>query len=273
MECNQSILETKCLELRRQIIETAHKTSAGAHYGGSLSMVEILVALYEKANVSADEHRDRVILSKGHGALALYCILQQKGLLTEQELDAFEQNGAPLFAHAKRDVTKGIEFSGGSLSLGASFAIGVAVACRERALDNRIYVILGDGECNEGLVWESVMAAANYGLSNVTFIVDRNRIQSDGAVDEVMKTESLSAKFEAFGCKTMEVDGHDVVALMDALEQSAIRSQYLEGKPIAIIANTIKGKGVSFMENNVQWHHATISEKQYQQAMEELNRG
>ena len=229
-------------------------------------MVEILVALYEKANISADEHRDRVILSKGHGALALYCILQQKGLLTEQELSEFEQSGAPLFAHAKRDVTKGVEFSGGSLSLGASFAIGVALACREKALGNRIYVILGDGECNEGLVWESVMAAANYGLNNITFIVDRNRIQSDGAVDEVMKTDSLAAKFEAFGCKTIEVDGHDVKALLDALDVA-------DDKPIAIIANTIKGKGVSFMEHNVQWHHATISEKQYQQAMEELNRG
>lgn len=266
-ECNKSILEAKCLELRCQIIETAHKTSAGAHFGGSMSIVGILVALYEKVHISPDEHRDRVILSKGHGALALYCILQQKGLLTEQELDAFEQNGAVLFAHAKRDVTKGIEFSGGSLSLGVSFAIGVALACREKALGNRIYVILGDGECNEGLVWESVMAAANYRLSNITFIVDRNRLQSDGAVEEVMRTESLAAKFEAFGCKTVEVDGHDVEALLGTLEVTD------EEKPIAIIADTIKGKGVSFMENVAQWHHSTMSEKQYQQAMEELNRG
>lgn len=266
-ECNKSILEAKCLELRRQIIETAHKTSAGAHFGGSLSMVEILVALYEKAHISPDEHRDRVILSKGHGALALYCVLKQQGLLKEQELDSFEHNGATLFAHAKRDVTKGIEFSGGSLSLGVSFAIGVALACREKVLNNRIYVILGDGECNEGLVWESVMAAANYGLNNITFIVDRNRIQSDGAVEDVMKTDSLAAKFEAFGCKTIEVDGHDVKVLMEALCVTD------EVKPMAIIANTIKGKGVSFMENNVRWHHTTMSEKQYQQAMEELNRG
>ena len=265
--CNKPILEAKCLELRRQIIETAHKTSAGAHYGGSLSMVEILVALYEKANISQDEYRDRVILSKGHGALALYCVLKQKGLLTEQELDAFEQNGAVLFAHAKRDVTKGIEFSGGSLSLGVSFAVGVALACREKELENRIYVIIGDGECNEGLVWESVMAAANCGLNNITFIVDRNKLQSDGAVDEVMRTESLAAKFAAFGCKTIEVDGHDVEAILSALEVTDKKM------PIAIIADTIKGKGISFMENVAQWHHSTMSEKQYIQAMEELNRG
>lgn len=265
--CDVQILKDKCLAIRRQIIKTAHRSTAGAHYGGSLSLVEILIALYEKANISPDEHRDRVILSKGHGALALYCVLQQHGLIIEDELNDFQQNDAPLFAHAKREISKGIEFSGGSLSLGASFAIGVALACREKALGNRIYVILGDGECNEGLVWESVMAAANYGLNNITYIVDRNRIQSDGLVDEVMKTDSLAAKFEAFGCMAIEVDGHDVEVLLDARDITD------EEKPMAIIANTIKGKGVSFMENNVLWHKTNISEEQYQQAIENLSRG
>lgn len=266
VECNNSILNEQCLALRKSIIETAHQTSAGAHFGGSLSMVEILVALYNKVNISADEHRDRVILSKGHGALALYCVLKQKGILTEEDLLSFEQNGTEFFAHAKRNPAKGIEFSGGSLSLGVSFAVGVALACREKQLNNHIYVILGDGECNEGLVWESVMSAANYGLNNMTFIIDRNRMQSDGSVDEVMKTDNLADKMKAFGCETIEVEGHDVDALMRALDVTS-------DKPIAIIANTVKGKGVSFMENVAQWHHASMSEKQYQQAIEEVCHG
>lgn len=265
-ECNRSILKEQCRALRQSIIETAHKTSAGAHFGGSLSIVEILVALYNKVTISTDEHRDRVILSKGHGALALYCVLKQKGILTENDLQSFEQNGTDFFAHAKRNPAKGIEFSGGSLSLGVSFAIGVALACREKQLNNHVYVIIGDGECNEGLVWESIMSAANYGLSNMTFIIDRNRMQSDGSVDEVMKTDNLADKMKAFGCETIEVDGHDVEALTKALDVNS-------NKPKAIIANTIKGKGVSFMENVAQWHHASMSEKQYQQAIMEVCHG
>ena len=265
-ECNNIIFKKQCRALRQSIIKTAHQTSAGAHFGGSLSMVEILVALYNKVAISADEHRDRVILSKGHGALALYCVLKQKGVLTEEDLQSFEQNGTEFFAHAKRNPVKGIEFSGGSLSLGASFAVGVALACREKQLNNHIYVILGDGECNEGLVWESIMSAANYGLSNMTFIIDKNRMQSDGVVDEVMKIDNLADKMKAFGCEIIELDGHDVDALTKALDINS-------DKPKAIIANTIKGKGVSFMESVAQWHHANMNEKQYQQAIEEVCHG
>ena len=261
------MIEEKCLELRQLIIKTAFRTSAGAHFGGSLSLVEILEALYSRASISNNEHRDRIILSKGHGALALYCILMQKGIIAEAVLNDFEQNGSELFAHAKRNIARGIEFSGGSLSLGVSFAIGVALACRDKAINNRIYVVLGDGECNEGLVWESIMAAANYHLNNLTFIVDRNHMQSDGDVDDIMKVDSLATKFSAFGCRSLEVDGHSIKQLLSAMK--VVDSD----RPVAIIANTVKGKGVSFMENNAQWHYASMSEKQYQQAMEELNRG
>lgn len=264
-ECNPQILESQCVEIRRNILETAHRTTAGAHLGSSLSLVEILVTLYDKVSIDIQENRDRIILSKGHGALAQYCVLKQKGVLSEEDLSTFEQNGSVLFAHAKRDITKGLEFSGGSLSLGVSFAIGVALACKEKQLNNRIYVIIGDGECNEGLVWESIMSAAHFKLNNITFIIDHNKLQSDGLVSEVMSLDSLAAKMNAFGCRTLEVDGHSIEQLSNAIDT-------YDDKPIAIIANTIKGKGVSFMENNAQWHYASMSENQFKQAIEEINR-
>lgn len=268
--CNEQELKQlkqDCLNLRQRIVELSYKAGKnGAHVGGSLSLVEILRALM--ANLKRDpmdlEERDRLILSKGHGALALYCALEQKGILTTDEVDTFETNGTDYFAHAKRNVEKGVEFSGGSLSLGLSYAIGVALGCKAKQLDNHIYVIVGDGECDEGLVWESLMAASKYELDNLTVIVDCNGLQSDGFTKDVMDTFSLSDKFTAFGFDTTEVDGHDVLALMHALEN---RSK----KPQAIIAQTVKGKGLSFVENDPKWHHGVMSEKLYEQAKEELN--
>lgn len=254
--------------IRKRILELALKAGAnGAHVGGSLSLVEILNALYNQdLNLNPqDRKRDRIILSKGHGALALYCMLEKKGILSKEDTDTFEQNGTELFAHAKRNVAKGIEFSGGSLSLGISFAVGVALACQD--CGNQIFVILGDGECDEGLVWESVMSAAHYGLDNMTIIVDCNGLQSDGYTKEIMNTTSLEDKFRAFGCNVYSVDGHSEEELYEAFAK--------ENKcaPKVIVAHTIKGKGVSFLENQQGSHHLVLKESQYEQAIKEVENG
>ena len=252
--------------MRKRILELSSNAGAnGSHIGGSLSMVEILAVLYSvlERDEADLEKRDRFILSKGHGALALYCMLEKKGLLAKEETETFESNGTDFYAHAKRDIEKGIEFSGGSLSLGISFAVGVALACKSKGIDNHIYVLVGDGECNEGLLWEAVMAAANFRLNNLTVIVDRNCLQSDGFSDDIMNLSPLADKFSAFGFDTVEIDGHSVEQLYKSLTTSS-------DKPKAIVAKTIKGKGVSFMENERSWHHGVLTDKLYEQALSEL---
>jgi len=253
--------------MRKRILELAHKAgSNGAHLGGSLSLVEILDALYSQ-NLNHnpyDMNRDRIILSKGHGALALYCILEMKGIISKEYAETFETNGTALFAHAKRDVAKGIEFSGGSLSLGLSFAVGVALACRSNSLNNHIYVILGDGECDEGLVWESVMSASHYGLDNMTLIVDCNGLQSDGFSKDIMNTDSLESKFSAFGCTVLSVNGHSERDITKALTAEH------NGRPKVLVAYTLKGKGVSFLENKQSSHHLVLNDEQYKIAIMEV---
>ena len=259
---------TNNIWMRKRILELAKNAgSNGAHLGGSLSLVEVLNVLYcQDLNLNPkDKNRDRIIMSKGHGALALYCMLEMKGIITKEDANTFEHNGSSLFAHAKRNIEKGIEFSGGSLSLGFSFAVGVALSCK--CFGNHIYVILGDGECNEGLVWEAAMAAAHYRLENMTIIVDHNGLQSDGYTKDVMDSASLAEKFRAFGFNAYEVDGHCEKELNAVLK---IKS---EGKPKAIIANTIKGKGVSFLENQPTSHHSILKEEQYEQAIKEVENG
>ena len=258
----------ECKDIRKRILELAFKAgSNGSHLGGSLSAVEILNTLYHSGfNFNpADESRDRLILSKGHAALALYCVLESVGIITKEDAETFEQNGTTLFAHAKKNISKGIEFSGGSLSLGISYAVGVALACKSKVFNNRIFVLLGDGECDEGLVWEAVMSAVNYHLDNLTFIVDCNGLQSDGYTKDVMDHSPLEKKFEGFGCKVVSVDGHSEKEVAEAYKVKS------KDCPLAIVAHTVKGKGVSFMENLQQWHHGTLSQAQYDQAMEEVS--
>ena len=258
----------ECKDIRKRILELAFKAgSNGSHLGGSLSAVEIINTLYHSGfNFSpADEVRDRLILSKGHAALALYCVLESVGIITKEDAETFEQNGTTLFAHAKKNISKGIEFSGGSLSLGISYAVGVALACKSKGINNRIFVLLGDGECDEGLVWEAVMSAVNYHLDNLTFIVDCNGLQSDGYTKDVMDHSPLEKKFEGFGCKVVLVDGHSEKVLVEAYKEKT------NNCPLVIVAHTVKGKGVSFMENLQQWHHGTLSQVQYEQAMEEVS--
>lgn len=263
-------IEEMSLRMRLRIIELAFKAKQhGSHVGGCLSSVEILAVLYKailRNNHFDFEARDRLILSKGHAALALYTALENMQLLTKEETDTFEKNGSQFIAHAKRDIYKGIEFSGGSLGLGISNAVGVALACKSKTIDNHIFVIVGDGECNEGIVWEALMSAKHFNLSNITIIVDNNRLQIDGFTKDVMNLESLKEKFIAFGYHIVEVDGHSVNDLLKAFNQKSTSA------PNAIIAHTVKGKGVSFMENKKNWHHNIITESQYQRAIEELTK-
>ena len=255
--------------MRLRALEMAYKSGQnGAHVGGGLSASEIMATLYHDVlHVDPcrpfDDNRDRLIVSKGHCVLAYYTALYEKGFLSAQDLEQFEQNGYHWHGHAMRDLTHGIEFHGGSLSMGMSFAVGEALACKAKGLQSRVFVLVGDGECDEGLIWEAAMSAAHHQLDNLCVIVDRNRLQYDGETKEVMNTDSLTEKFKAFGFEVAEVNGHDCEALSRQL--SVISSQ-----PRCVIANTIKGKGVSFMENDKTWHHHTLNEAQYNQAREEV---
>lgn len=252
-------------EMKLKALDMALSTSFGAHIGGGFSAMEIMRCLYEVANIPSmqDESRDRIILSKGHGVLALYTALWKKGLMTEEDLATFETDGTKFHGHAHRNLDKGIEFSGGSLGLGISYAVGVAKACKEKELTNRIYVILGDGEMDEGIVWEALMAISNFGLNNMTIIVDRNQYQLDGPTNDVMNLLSIEDKLKAFGYDVETVDGHSIPALMDTLGKAS-------DKPRAIVANTIKANGISFLMNNKVSHQCVLPKKKYELAVEEI---
>lgn len=259
--------------MRLKALEMAYKSGKnGAHLGGGLSAIEILATLYHNilqvdSTNPFDDNRDRLIVSKGHCVLAYYTALYEKGFLNDEDLEQFEKNGYHWHGHAMRDLGHGIEFSGGSLSMGMSFAVGEALACKAKGLKSRVFVLIGDGECDEGLVWEAAMSAAHNKLDNLCVIVDRNRLQYDGETVEVLNTDSLAEKFQAFGFNVVEVDGHDCEALAGVFSNQL---SVVNGKPHCVIANTIKGKGVSFMENDKTWHHHTLNETQYSQAREEV---
>ena len=267
---NTDLLNEVSRKLRIRILDMTYGAGKnGAHAGGGLSIVEILAFLYfggvlkYDVNKPYQESRDRFILSKGHSALALFGILEQVGFLTKEDTNLFEVNGSPFYSHAKRNLSRGIEFSGGSLSLGLSYGVGVAISCKMDKLDNHVYVLVGDGECDEGLVWESLMSAANFNLTNLTVIVDFNGMQSDGHSINIMDKTTLGDKFESFGFHVKEIDGHNLEEINDAFTLRDL------SKPNAIIAHTVKGKGVSFMENNINWHHGVLSEKLYESALSE----
>jgi transketolase len=267
-------LEELSLDIRRRIINAAHHVKGeGVHLGGALSMVDILSVLYgdvmnfNPANPT-DENRDYFILSKGHDCLALYAALNAIGCITDEELNNnFLTNGGFLPTHTVKNLNKGIECSGGSLGMGLSFAVGKALAAKFSNKNSKIYVILGDGECNEGSCWEAMMSAKQYKLDNLIVFIDRNQLQSDGSTSAIMDVDLLSA-VKAMGWETVEIDGHDIEAIYAALEDfSSMEDNCL---PKAIIAKTIKGKGISFMENNNAWHHGYLSDEQYEIAINEL---
>lgn len=255
-------------KMRIQCIEQTYKAGRnGGHMGGALSSIEIFAALYSSvANINLenryDENRDRIIVSKGHCVLSYFAALNLAGFISDDLLTTFETNGTTLHGHPHRNLERGIEFSAGSLGLGISFAVGVAKACQLRKFNNRIFVILGDGECNEGIVWESLAFAAHHKLSNLTIILDRNHLQLDAPTVEICDMESFEKKFSAFNLAVDTVDGHNPESLCKALEKRYDRTN-------VVIADTIKGKGISFLENNPACHHIVLTEKQYKQALEE----
>ena len=259
-------------QLRLKALEMAYKSGKnGSHVGGGLSAIEIFAALFGgvmkfDVNNPDDEERDRLVVSKGHCVLAYYSALNAVGFMSQEDLDGFEVDGQHLHGHAFRNIEKVIEFSGGSLSMGMSFAVGQALACKKKNLNNRIFTIVGDGECDEGLIWESAMAASNYKLNNFVVIIDCNKLQYDGLTTEVMNNSSLADKFKAFGFDAIEVDGHAVDELTKALSTQG-------DKPLCVVAHTIKGKGVSFAEGQREWHHHTLSEDEYNQARKEVEDG
>jgi len=263
-------MEAMAKKLRRHII-TMTGTAGSGHPGGSLSAVEIVTALYfrllrHKPSDPKWADRDRFILSKGHAAPLLYATLAECGYLPVEELTTLRQLGSRLQGHTDRTITPGVEMSAGALGQGLSFAIGVALAGRLNSQDYQVYVLLGDGECDEGQVWEAAMAAAHFKVDNLVAIVDNNGLQIDGWNRDVMNIEPFSQKWQAFGWHVIEVDGHDLTQLIDALNQAKL----VKGQPAAIIAHTIKGKGVSFMENNYAFHGKAPTSAEVETALKEL---
>lgn len=240
----------------------------GAHLGGSLSAIEILAVLYgEVLRIDPKnptwEERDRFIPSKNHCTLAHFPALAEAGYISKSELTDFVKDGGRMTGYP-RNVEIGLEYSGGSLGMAISFGIGVALASRERGRTNRVYVMMGDGELNEGCIWEAFMSAYQYRLDNLVAIIDRNHLSYDGDTEDIMALESLEDKMKAFNWNVITCNGHDTADLLRAF------SEIIEGVPNIIIADTVKGKGVSFVENRREWHHSRISQEQYEQAREEV---
>jgi len=263
-------MEAMAKKLRRHIITMTGKAGSG-HPGGSLSAVEIVTALYfgllrHKPSDPQWTDRDRFILSKGHAAPLLYAALAECGYLPIEELITLRQLDSRLQGHTDRTVTPGVEMSAGALGQGLSFAIGVALAGRLNSQKYRVYVLLGDGECDEGQVWEGAMAAAHFKVDNLVAIVDNNGQQIDGWNRDVMNLDPFNEKWQAFGWHVIEVDGHDLAQLIDAFNQAKL----IKGQPTVIIAHTIKGKGVSFMENNLDFHGKAPTAAEVERALEEL---
>ena len=263
-------MEAIAKRLRRHIITMTGKAGSG-HPGGSLSAVEIVTALYfrvlqHKPSDPCWSDRDRFILSKGHAAPLLYAALAECGYFPVDELLTLRQLDSHLQGHTDCTVTPGVEMSAGALGQGLSFAIGVALAGRLNSQDYRVYVLLGDGECDEGQVWEGAMAAAHFKVDNLVAIVDNNGQQIDGWNRDVMNLEPFNKKWQAFGWHVIEVDGHDLAQLTQAFEQA----KSVKGKPTVIIAHTIKGKGVSFMENNPDFHGKAPNAEEVEIALREL---
>lgn len=258
-------LTEQCYEMKLKALDMALGTgSNGSHIGGAFSAMEIFSVLYEIANINMDtEDRDRIIVSKGHCVLAYYTALWQKGLISEEELATFDKNGTKFHGHPHRNLEKGIEFSGGSLGLGLSYAVGVALSCKRKKLKNRIYCIVGDGECDEGIIWEALMSISNYHLDNITIILDRNGYQVDGTTEEVMNQFSIKEKVKSFGFDVVVVNGHSIEDLYNALSDSC-------DSPRFIIANTIKANGISFLEDNKISHMTALPQKKYSLALEEI---
>jgi len=257
--------------IRRNIIFTAFKAgSKSAHIGGALSSADIMAVLYSdimkiKKGRDIDDDRDRFILSKGHACLALYSALVEKKFLKKKDLEKFEVDGSNLLGHPIINKSLGIEFSTGSLGMGLSLGVGVALAAKKKNKNYKTYVILGDGECNEGSIWEAILSANHFKLDNLIIIVDRNNFQQTGLNESIMDLKNLKNKFKSFGCETVEINGHNIKEIYDVLANKSSNN-----KPKVIVANTIKGKGFKLFENDNNWHHSVITKSIYKEILKEL---
>ncbi len=263
-------LVEKARGFRRDILIMTTNTGSG-HPGGSLSCIDVLTALYlhhmrHDPKNPGWEDRDRFVLSKGHACPALYVVLADSGYFPKKELSRLRKLDSILQGHPDMNKTPGVEMSTGSLGQGLSVACGMALAGKIDNRSYRVYVLLGDGEVDEGNVWEAAMTAAKYGLDNLTAILDRNRLQLDGATEDICPLDPLPNKWRAFGWNVVEIDGHDMREILGSLDEA----EKVRGKPTIIIANTVKGKGVSFMEDQVKYHGTALSKEELERALEEL---
>ncbi len=262
-------LKREALQTRRIVLQTLHGSQAG-HPGGSLSAVEILVALYWRI-LRVDpsrpdwKNRDRFILSKGHAAPVYYVTLARRGYFSESDLATYDTINSPLQGHPDMRKTPGVDMSSGSLGQGLSVAVGLALGAKMARQDYHVYCLLGDGECQEGQIWEAAMSASKFRLDNLTAIVDWNGLQLMGTIADTMPMPNLADNWRGFGWEAVELDGHNLAEVIAALE--APRNQ---GTPRVLLAHTVKGKGVSFMENKVEWHAQPVSASELQQALAEL---
>lgn len=266
-----TLLKRKAVEIRMDLLTMIYNARTG-HTGGSLSNTDILTVLYYKMmnidpnNPNWDE-RDRYVQSKGHSVESLWAILADKGFFPKEELKTFSQFGSRLIGHPNNKVP-GVEMNTGALGHGLPISVGMALAAKMDGKSYKVYTLMGDGELAEGSVWEGAMAAAQYKLDNLIAIIDRNKLQITGSTEDVMALEPLPDKWRSFGWEVIEVDGHDIEQLVEVFSHTPS----VEGKPTMVIANTVKGKGISFAENVGAWHHHVPTKEEYDLAMEELSK-
>lgn len=263
-------IKERAVRIRKRILDLSMVGNGNSHYGGSLSLVEILATLYSgimkyDSNNPKWVQRDRLFLSKGHAVLCYYATLEDIGVISKEQVETYQHDFGDFSSHPVMNLDIGIEASNGSLGHGLSLAIGSLLAARIKNEKYRAIVIMGNGECNEGSVWEGAMAAEHYKLDYLIVVIDNNGLQSDGDSKNVMNSSCMEAKWKAFGWNAMSVNGHDPNELKTAFESLEYNTH-----PTVIIANTIKGKGVSFMENDNSWHHNKMTSAQYEQALSEV---
>lgn len=258
------------LQVKHLILEISYRAQVG-HIGSALSVADIIAVLYGKVlNVTPDNldspNRDRFILSKGHAAAALYSVLYLRGFISKKTLNTFCKNGSRLGVHPESGIA-GIEIGTGSLGHGLSIGCGMALSAKKDKLTSRVYVLISDAECDEGQVWEAAMFAAQHKLDNLTVVIDYNKVQAFGTTSQVLELEPLAEKWKSFGWEVSEVDGHN----LDKLSM-AFAGKWKKNKPRTVIAHTIRGKGIFFMEHSMEWHYNTVTKKQYLSALKEINK-
>ena len=253
-------------KIRKTILEISYNCKEPSHIGGALSIVEILAVIYTNFNIKSSKPLDRFILSKGHGFLGLLSTLYCKGFVKKNEALTFQKNGSEFIAHPIMNKNKGIETSNGSLGQGLSFGVGLAISYKKKKNKNSIIVIVGDGECYEGSVWEAAITATENNLNNLFVIVDCNGHQNDGAINKMMNHKQMKKKWQGFGWNVNSCDGHNISELIKTFKKS------VKNMPTAIIAKTTKGKGVDFMENNNDWHHGRLTKTLFQESLKSIKK-